>query len=266
MPSAWRRSPRSRRRTAAPSSSPIRAAFFPSPPPVAPSVKAVRDLPWGGECVEVSWTSAFLPFDAGRRRALPRACPQPHGLRSPLLEGRCAPGGHRDPRLPRRSLGHRGARVADPLSQPLGARRRSRRAALPRRARAPRLGRATVPRRRSPRHQRGLPPGGGRPPVAREHLAGAGRDERRRDGHEPRRLFDRAPGDARGRPGLRRPAHPARFRRRLRPRPGTSRDGRERPPSARGPRSGQPRGEPARPVRASCPQSACSSLRPPPTA
>jgi pimeloyl-ACP methyl ester carboxylesterase len=41
-----------------------RSAFFPSPAPVAPSVKAVRDLPWGGECVEVSWTSAFLPFDA----------------------------------------------------------------------------------------------------------------------------------------------------------------------------------------------------------
>src|SRR5579859_6495491 len=41
-----------------------RSAFFPPPAPVAPSVRAVRELPWGGECVELSWTSAFQPFDA----------------------------------------------------------------------------------------------------------------------------------------------------------------------------------------------------------
>jgi pimeloyl-ACP methyl ester carboxylesterase len=39
-------------------------AFFPSPAPVAPSLRVVRGLPWGGECVELSWASAFQPFDA----------------------------------------------------------------------------------------------------------------------------------------------------------------------------------------------------------
>jgi dienelactone hydrolase len=41
-----------------------RAAFFPPPPPVVPTQRYVRDLAWGGECVEVSWPSAFTPFDA----------------------------------------------------------------------------------------------------------------------------------------------------------------------------------------------------------
>ena len=41
-----------------------RAAFFPPPPPVVPTQRHVRDLAWGGECVEVSWPSAFTPFDA----------------------------------------------------------------------------------------------------------------------------------------------------------------------------------------------------------
>jgi dienelactone hydrolase len=40
------------------------SAFFPSPGPVAPSLRVVRELPWGGECVEVSWASACQPFDA----------------------------------------------------------------------------------------------------------------------------------------------------------------------------------------------------------
>jgi pimeloyl-ACP methyl ester carboxylesterase len=40
------------------------SAFFPSPGPVATSLRVVRELPWGGECVEVSWASAFQPFDA----------------------------------------------------------------------------------------------------------------------------------------------------------------------------------------------------------
>ncbi len=38
--------------------------FFPRPAPVAPTVRFVRELEWGGECVELSWTSAFTPFDA----------------------------------------------------------------------------------------------------------------------------------------------------------------------------------------------------------
>jgi pimeloyl-ACP methyl ester carboxylesterase len=38
--------------------------FFPQPPPVEPSSRSVRALEWGGECTEVSWTSAFTPFDA----------------------------------------------------------------------------------------------------------------------------------------------------------------------------------------------------------
>jgi pimeloyl-ACP methyl ester carboxylesterase len=46
-----------------------RATFFPPPGPVAPTVRHVRELPWGGECVELSWASAFQPFDprAGER-------------------------------------------------------------------------------------------------------------------------------------------------------------------------------------------------------
>jgi pimeloyl-ACP methyl ester carboxylesterase len=46
-----------------------RDTFFPPPGPVAPTVRRVRELPWGGECVELSWASAFQPFDrrAGER-------------------------------------------------------------------------------------------------------------------------------------------------------------------------------------------------------
>jgi pimeloyl-ACP methyl ester carboxylesterase len=40
------------------------AAFFPPPGPVEPTVRRVRELEWGGECVEASWPSAFRPFDA----------------------------------------------------------------------------------------------------------------------------------------------------------------------------------------------------------
>jgi predicted alpha/beta hydrolase family esterase len=39
-------------------------AFFPAPPPVAPNERHVRALPWGAESVELSWPSAFQPFDA----------------------------------------------------------------------------------------------------------------------------------------------------------------------------------------------------------
>jgi dienelactone hydrolase len=42
-----------------------RAAFFPPPAPVSVAERHVRELPWGGECFEVSWASAFRPFDAG---------------------------------------------------------------------------------------------------------------------------------------------------------------------------------------------------------
>jgi pimeloyl-ACP methyl ester carboxylesterase len=41
-----------------------RTAFFPPPPPVEPAVRGVRELPWGGECLELSWPSAFTPYDA----------------------------------------------------------------------------------------------------------------------------------------------------------------------------------------------------------
>jgi pimeloyl-ACP methyl ester carboxylesterase len=40
-----------------------RDRFFPPPPPVRPAVKHVRSLAWGGDCVEVSWSSAYSPFD-----------------------------------------------------------------------------------------------------------------------------------------------------------------------------------------------------------
>ncbi len=41
-----------------------RNAFFPPPPPVEPTVRHVRELEWGGECVEMSWPSAYVPFNA----------------------------------------------------------------------------------------------------------------------------------------------------------------------------------------------------------
>src|SRR6185437_4023654 len=40
-------------------------AFFPPPAPVVPASRFVRELSWGGECHELSWPSAFGPFDAG---------------------------------------------------------------------------------------------------------------------------------------------------------------------------------------------------------
>jgi pimeloyl-ACP methyl ester carboxylesterase len=42
-------------------------AFFPRPPPVAVRGKRVRDLPWGGECLQVEWASASEPFEPGVR-------------------------------------------------------------------------------------------------------------------------------------------------------------------------------------------------------
>src|SRR5579863_7289514 len=36
--------------------------FFVPPPAVSPRVRTVRRLPWGAECVEASWESAFEPF------------------------------------------------------------------------------------------------------------------------------------------------------------------------------------------------------------
>jgi pimeloyl-ACP methyl ester carboxylesterase len=41
-----------------------REAFFPTPAAVEPTERHVRELPWGGECFELSWPSAFAPFDA----------------------------------------------------------------------------------------------------------------------------------------------------------------------------------------------------------
>jgi pimeloyl-ACP methyl ester carboxylesterase len=37
-------------------------AYFPAPPSIAPRERRVRDLPWGSECHELSWDSAFEPF------------------------------------------------------------------------------------------------------------------------------------------------------------------------------------------------------------
>lgn len=37
--------------------------FFPVPPSIAPTERRVRALSWGGEAVELSWPSAFKPFD-----------------------------------------------------------------------------------------------------------------------------------------------------------------------------------------------------------
>jgi pimeloyl-ACP methyl ester carboxylesterase len=44
-------------------------AFFPAPPPVRPDERRVRHLPWGGESIELSWPSAFEPFDSGAGKA-----------------------------------------------------------------------------------------------------------------------------------------------------------------------------------------------------
>ena len=38
--------------------------FFPVPPSIAPNERPLCALPWGGEAVELSWPSAFTPFDA----------------------------------------------------------------------------------------------------------------------------------------------------------------------------------------------------------
>ncbi len=40
-------------------------AFFPVPPAATPRERPLRALPWGGESVELSWPSAFQPFDPG---------------------------------------------------------------------------------------------------------------------------------------------------------------------------------------------------------
>jgi dienelactone hydrolase len=42
-------------------------AFFPRPPPVQARLRPVRALPWGGECLEASWPSAFEPYGTGVR-------------------------------------------------------------------------------------------------------------------------------------------------------------------------------------------------------
>jgi len=44
-------------------------AFFAPPPQVTPSTRLVKRLPWGGECLELSWESAFEPFAPGVRDA-----------------------------------------------------------------------------------------------------------------------------------------------------------------------------------------------------
>jgi pimeloyl-ACP methyl ester carboxylesterase len=41
-----------------------RDAFFPLPAPVTPSVRFARTLPWSGDCFDVWWPSAFVPYDA----------------------------------------------------------------------------------------------------------------------------------------------------------------------------------------------------------
>ena len=44
-------------------------AFFPRPAAVIPHVRRVRELPWGGECLQVSWSSASTPFEPSVRDA-----------------------------------------------------------------------------------------------------------------------------------------------------------------------------------------------------
>ena len=44
-------------------------AFFVPPPAVSPRVRTVRRLPWGAECLEASWESAFQPFAPAVRDA-----------------------------------------------------------------------------------------------------------------------------------------------------------------------------------------------------
>jgi dienelactone hydrolase len=39
------------------------SVFFPRPAPVQPAVHDVRELPWGGACVELSWPSAYTPYE-----------------------------------------------------------------------------------------------------------------------------------------------------------------------------------------------------------
>ena len=44
-------------------------AFFVRPPAMHPRVRPIRPLPWGGECLEASWPSAFEPYGADVRDA-----------------------------------------------------------------------------------------------------------------------------------------------------------------------------------------------------
>jgi hypothetical protein len=44
-------------------------AFFLPPPRLVPRERRVRALPWGGECLELSWPSAFEPLHAQVRDA-----------------------------------------------------------------------------------------------------------------------------------------------------------------------------------------------------
>ncbi len=44
-------------------------AYFIPPPPVRPRERRVRELPWGGECLGLSWESAFAPFHGSVRDA-----------------------------------------------------------------------------------------------------------------------------------------------------------------------------------------------------
>ena len=49
-----------------------RGAYFPAPPDpatLAVRERPVRPLPWGGECIELSWASAFEPFHESVRDA-----------------------------------------------------------------------------------------------------------------------------------------------------------------------------------------------------
>ena len=214
-------------------------------PPSARASARVRALPWGGECLEASWPSTFKPYDAGVRDGTWRTC-RTATAHARLYVG-AAPAAGRDcrARLHVWPLGDRRAGVAHPLAEPSRPRRCRRGFALPWRARASLEAALRRSRARIRAHQRGLPSGRRRPSRARRPSCGPRRAARRRHGDEPRRLHYCAPRDARGGPGVRRAAHPARVARRLRARSGAARQA-ARGAAARRARGRQPRREPVR--------------------
>ncbi len=151
-----------------------------------------------------------MPF-ARATRAL-RALARERDLSRAHAARQARPAGDRvHPRLPRRHLLVRGARVRRELVAPARARRRALHAPLPRAPRArPAAPHAAVPDGRRRAHGRGVRAGDVGPAPPGRLAPRARRAEGRRDGHEPRRLHRVAPRDGGAGARFRGAVHPGR--------------------------------------------------------